>query len=274
MADLKRYVQRLHQQTVQPKAVPAIAVQPVRATAESIDFSRWGAVQRKKMTTLRRTISSKMTESWTTVPHITQFDHADVSGILDLREKYKSTYERKGAHLTLTSFVLRAVVNVLKKYPMFNASIDEAAGEVVYKDYYHIGIAVDTEQGLIVPVIRDADKKNLLELSLELKQLAERTRQRKVPLEEMQGGSFTISNQGGIGGGHFTPIVNKPEVAILGLGRGGLTPVVRKGKVEERMMLPVSLSYDHRLIDGADAARFIVDLVRALETFSETEVKI
>jgi pyruvate dehydrogenase E2 component (dihydrolipoamide acetyltransferase) len=157
---------------------------------------------------------------------------------------------------------------------VFAASIDEAASELVYKQYVHIGIAVDTEQGLIVPVIRDVDRKNLFELARELQQLAERTRQRKVAIEEMQGGSFTISNQGGIGSGHFTPIVNKPEVAILGMGRGAVKPVVRGKKVEQRTMLPLSLSYDHRVIDGADAARFMVDLVREFESFEDADVRL
>ena len=225
------------------------------------------------MTTLRRTISNKMAESWTTIPHVTQFDEADVTDLLKLRKKYSAAYEKKKAHLTLTSFALKAVVETLKKHPMFNASMDEASGEIVYKEYYHIGIAVDTEQGLIVPVIRDVDKKSMMQLSAELQQLAERTRQRKVSLEEMQGGTFTISNQGGIGSAQFTPIINKPEVAILGMGRGSEKLVIRKGKQTKRIMLPLGLSYDHRLIDGANAARFMVDLVAAFEQFSESQMR-
>src|SRR5262249_25113983 len=180
---------------------------------------------------------------------------------------------KKGKHLTLTPFVLKAVVAALKKYPIFNSSLDEATGEVVYKKYFHTGVAVDTEAGLIVPVLRDVDKKSLADLSQELNALVERTRKRKVSLDELQGGSFTISNQGGIGGGHFTPIVNKPEVAILGLGRGALKPVVRDNKIEPRLMMPIGLSYDHRVIDGGAAARFTVDLVEAFENFGEEEAK-
>ena len=161
-----------------------------------------------------------------------------------------------------------------KKHPVFNASLDEAANEIVLKDYFHIGIAVDTEHGLIVPVLRDVDKKSPLELGKELEVLASKARDRKVSGEELKGGTFTISNQGAIGGGHFTPIVNKPEVAILGLGRGALQPVVREGKVEVRMMTPLGLSYDHRVIDGGSAARFIVDLVASLQEFPEAAVKI
>jgi pyruvate dehydrogenase E2 component (dihydrolipoamide acetyltransferase) len=170
--------------------------------------------------------------------------------------------------------VLKALVAVLKKYPIFNSSLDETTQEIIFKDYYHIGIAVDTEQGLIVPVFRDVDKKNFLELAKELESLAEKTKQRKISLEELKGGTFTISNQGGIGGTHFTPIINKPEVAILGLGRGASKAVVRDGKVEVRTMLPLGLSYDHRAIDGADAVRFIVEFVKNLQEFKEEDVKV
>ncbi|HXV19309.1 MAG TPA: 2-oxo acid dehydrogenase subunit E2, partial [Candidatus Omnitrophota bacterium] len=169
--------------------------------------------------------------------------------------------EKKGAALTLTSFILKAAVEALKKYPQFNASLDESAQELVLKSYYHLGVAVDTEQGLIVPVLRDVDKKSMLELSKELAQLAEKTRQRKVSLDDLKGGTFTISNLGGIGGSHFTPIINKPEVAILGVGHG----------VDK---LPIALSYDHRVIDGADGARFIRAIAEALENFKEKAVKI
>jgi pyruvate dehydrogenase E2 component (dihydrolipoamide acetyltransferase) len=203
---------------------------------------------------------------------VTQFDEADITALLDMKKRHDSAYERKGGKLTLTTFALKAVAAVLQKHPMFNASIDTESGELIQKRYYHVGIAVDTEQGLIVPVLRDVDKKTMLQLAAELNSLADRTRQRKVALEEMQGGTFTISNQGGIGSGHFTPIVNVPEVAILGMGRGAVRPVVRSGKVTQRMMLPLSLSYDHRLLDGANAARFMVDLVAALEGFDEAQL--
>jgi pyruvate dehydrogenase E2 component (dihydrolipoamide acetyltransferase) len=169
---------------------------------------------------------------------------------------------------------MKAVVEVLKKYPTFNCSLDEAREEIVFKKYYHIGIAVDTEQGLLVPVIRDVDKKSLLQLSKELAEVAERARKRKVAADDLKGGTFTISNQGGIGGSFFTPIVNKPEVAILGVGRGVLKPVVRGAKIEKRMLLPLGLSYDHRVIDGGTAARFTVEVVQALEQFKEAGVKI
>ena len=221
---------------------------------------------------MRKTIARRMVESWTTIPRVTQFDEADVTSILELRKTYVAAYEQKGAHLTLTSFVLKAVVATLKKHPVFNASLDEATEEIVFKEYYHIGIAVDTEHGLIVPVLRDVDRKKMLDISLELSQLADKAKQRKVTADDLTGGTFTLSNQGGIGGGSFTPIINKPEVAILGLGRGTLKPVMKGTKIEPRMMLPLGLSYDHRVIDGAKAVRFIVDLVQALEEFAEKGV--
>jgi pyruvate dehydrogenase E2 component (dihydrolipoamide acetyltransferase) len=194
--------------------------------------------------------------------------------VLAFRKKYLAAYEKQGARLTLTPFVLKAVVAAFKKHPIFNSSLDEGAEEIVFKEYYHIGIAVDTEAGLMVPVIRDADKKSLLELSKELEELAKKARDRKISADELKGGTFTITNQGGIGGAHFTPIVNKPEVAILGLGKGAMKAVVRNNAIEPRMMMPIGLSYDHRVIDGGTAARFTVDLLQALEAFKEEDVKI
>src|SRR5580698_7744961 len=193
----------------------------------------------------------------------------DFTVFINLRKKFAPEYEKKGVKLTLTPFVLKAVAATLKAHPIFNSSLDEVANEIIIKEYIHLGIAVDTEQGLMVPVLRDVDKKSVLDLAKELEQLAQKTRNRTVSGEDMKGGTFTISNQGAIGGAHFTPIVNKPEVAILGLGRGAMKPVVRDGKIEARMMTPLGLSYDHRLIDGAAAARFMIDLVKSLENFDE-----
>jgi pyruvate dehydrogenase E2 component (dihydrolipoamide acetyltransferase) len=272
LTDVREYIQRLMTAARQPKAAAPGA--PAKPVAESIDFSKWGVVVKKPLTPLRKVISRRMAENWNAIPHVTQFDEADLSEVLALRKKYVAAYEKKGARLTVTSFVLKAVVAALKKHPIFNASLDEAAEEIVFKEYYHIGIAVDTEAGLIVPVIRDVDKKDALALSLELEELAKKARDRKVSADELKGGTFTISNQGGIGGAQFTPIVNRPEVAILGLGRGALKPVVVKDKIEARTMLPLGLSYDHRVIDGGTAARFIVDLVEALQNFKDEDVKI
>lgn len=277
LEDVRVHIQRLQAVAFGQQKAPSqqhAAAAPSKPAPVSIDFSKWGKVEKKKMTQLRKAISNKMVESWTTIPHITQFDNVDVTDVLALRKKYQKAYEKKKANLTLTPFIMKAVIETLKKHPIFNASMDEATEEIVYKNYYHLGIAVDTEQGLIVPVIRDVDKKSMLELSLELQDIAERTRQRKVSLEEMQGGTFTISNQGGIGGAHFTPIINKPELAILGVGRGSMQAVVQNKKIVQRMMVPLGLSYDHRLIDGANAARFITDLVQAIQSFNEKSVKI
>jgi pyruvate dehydrogenase E2 component (dihydrolipoamide acetyltransferase) len=268
--DLGAYIARLQKAT--EKGRPAAA--SAKPAAEQIDFSKWGPVTKKPLTQLRQVIARRMWESWNTIPHVTQFDDADFTRLNELRKKFAVAYEQKGAKLTLTPLVLKALVGTLKKHPIFNSSLDEVAQEVVFKEYFHIGIAVDTEQGLIVPVIRDADKKSMLELSKELEQLAQKARDRKVTVEEMKGGTFTITNQGAIGGAHFTPIINKPEVAILGLGRGAMKPVARDGKVEVRMLTPLGLSYDHRVIDGGAAARFMVDLVKAMEDFGEETVKI
>jgi|SRR6266850_1080503 len=273
MADVRAYIQRLQKLGSQPKAAGAAAPRP-SAPAQVFDFSKWGKISKQPLTSLRKTISQRMTESWTTIPHITQFDDADVTALMELRKKYAPVYEKKGARLTLTSFALKAVVAALKKHPIFNSSLDEAAGEIVQKEYFHIGLAVDTDHGLMVPVLRDVDKKSIFDLSKEVTDLAEKARQRKVSLDELKGSTFTISNQGGIGGAHFTPIINKPDVAILGLGRGVLKPVLKDNKVEPRTMLPIAVSYDHRLIDGGTAARFTVDLVQAFENFDESLLKI
>ncbi|MEI6786050.1 MAG: 2-oxo acid dehydrogenase subunit E2 [Verrucomicrobiota bacterium] len=274
LEDVRAYIQKLQRLATAPRAAAAAGAPAPRPAPEQIDFSQWGAVSKKPLSPLREVIARRMAESWTTVPRVTQFDEADVTALMELRKKYAAAYEQKGVRLTLTSFALKVVAETLKKHPIFNASLDEVAQEIVFKEYYHIGIAVDTDAGLIVPVIRDADKQSLVELSRELEDLAGKARERKVSAEQLKGGTFTISNQGGIGGAHFTPIVNKPQVAILGLGRGALKAVVRDQQIEPRLMLPIGLSYDHRVIDGAAAARFTVDLVKAFETFSEADVKI
>jgi pyruvate dehydrogenase E2 component (dihydrolipoamide acetyltransferase) len=274
LEDLRAYIQQLQQLALQPKAASAPTASTAKPAAEKIDFAKWGLVDRQPLTSLRKIIAQRMHESWASVPRVTQFDEADITSIVALRKKYMAKYEKKGGHLTLTPFLMKAVVEVLKKFPTFNCSLDEASEEIVFKKYYHIGIAVDTEQGLLVPVIRDVDKKSLLQLSKELAEVAEKARKRKVAADDLKGGTFTITNQGGIGGSFFTPIVNKPEVAILGVGRGVLKPVVRGAKIEKRMLLPLGLSYDHRVIDGGTAARFTVEVVQALEQFKEAGVKI
>ena len=271
MSDVRAYIAQLQHLAAAPKAAPAAAVAE-KPAVESVDFSKWGEISKKPRSMLRKVIARRMTENWNAIPHVTQFDEADITALLELRKKFAPAYEAKGTRLTLTSFALKAVAATLKKHPIFNSSLDEVANEIVLKEYVHLGLAVDTDAGLIVPVLRDADKKSLLELSKDIEEMAKKARDRKVSADELKGGTFTISNQGGIGGAHFTPIVNKPEVAILGLGKGALKAVVREKQIVQRMMLPLAISYDHRVIDGGAAARFTVDLLAAFESFKEADV--
>lgn len=273
VADVRGYIQRLILAANRP-AAPIEETASARPEPAPIDFSQWGPILKKPVSQLRKVIARRMSESWSAVARVTQFDDIDFTRVGELRKQYAAAYEAKGVKLTLTPFVLKAVAATLKRHAIFNSSLDEAAGEIIIKEYVHLGIAVDTDQGLMVPVIRDVDKKSMLGLAKELEQLAARARDRKISADEMKGGTFTVSNQGAIGGAHFTPIINLPEVAILGLGRGAMKPVVRDGKIEARLLTPVALSYDHRVIDGGSAARFTVDLLRAFENFDEAAVKI
>ena len=270
--DVRNYLAKLAKAAAKPAPAPAGA--PAKPAAVQIDFSQWGPILKKPVTPLRKVIARRMSESWNQVARVTQFDDIDFTKLGELRKKHAPAYEAKGVKLTLTPFVLKAVATTLKAHPIFNSSLDEVANEIILKEYIHLGIAVDTDQGLMVPIIRDVDKKSLLDLAKELEQLAAKARDRKITADEMKGGTFTISNQGAIGGAHFTPIINLPEVAILGLGRGVLKPVVRDGQIVARLMTPVALSYDHRVIDGGSAARFTVDLVKAFENFDEALAKI
>jgi pyruvate dehydrogenase E2 component (dihydrolipoamide acetyltransferase) len=272
-SDVRAYLAKLAKAAAKP-APAAAGAAPAKPAAVQIDFSQWGPILKKPVTQLRKVIARRMAESWNTVARVTQFDDIDFTRVGELRKKFAADYEKKGVKLTLTPFVLKAVADTLKKHPIFNSSLDEVANEIILKEYIHLGIAVDTDQGLMVPVLRDVDKKSLLDLAKEVEQLAAKARDRKITADEMKGGTFTISNQGAIGGAHFTPIINLPEVAILGLGRGALKPVVRDGKIEVRLMTPIALSYDHRVADGGSAARFAVDLVKAFENFGEDSVKI
>ena len=274
--DIRAYIAKLQKAAAKPAPVPAAVAgaPPTKPVPQSIDFSQWGPILKKPVTPLRQVIARRMSESWNAVVRVTQFDDLDFTRVGELRKKFAPDYEKRGVKLTFTPFVLKAVAATLKQHPIFNASLDEAANEIILKEYIHLGIAVDTDQGLLVPVLRDVDKKTMLDLAKELETLALKARDRKVTIEEMKGGTFTISNQGAIGGAHFTPVINLPEVAILGLGRGALKPVVRDGKIEARLLTPMALSYDHRVIDGGNAARFAVDLVKAFENFDEATVKV
>jgi pyruvate dehydrogenase E2 component (dihydrolipoamide acetyltransferase) len=274
--DVRNYLAKLVKAASKPATAPAPAAAgaPAKPAAPQVDFSQWGPILKKPVSQLRKVIARRMSESWQAVPRVTQFDDIDFTKLGELRKKYAAAYEAKGVKLTLTPFVLKAVAATLKAHPIFNSSLDEVASEIILKEYIHLGIAVDTEQGLMVPVLRDVDKKSMIELAKELEALAAKARDRKITADEMKGGTFTISNQGAIGGAHFTPIINLPEVAILGLGRGAMKPVVREGQIVARLMTPIALSYDHRVIDGGSAARFTVDLVKAFENFDEAVVKI
>jgi pyruvate dehydrogenase E2 component (dihydrolipoamide acetyltransferase) len=275
LADVRGYIQRL-QDLANHAPAPATGQSAVSTASspEVIDFGKWGPIHREKMSPLRRTVSRRMVESWTTIPKINQFADADVTNLLALRKKHAAAFEKKAARLTLTAFLLLVLARVLKKHPRANSSMDETSMEIIYKDYCHIGVAVDTEGGLIVPVLRNVDQKNLLQVSEELHALTEKTRQRKISIEELQGGTFTISNQGSIGGSHFTPIIYAPQVAILGVGQGQAKPVAIDGKIAIRTILPLCLAYDHRVLDGADAVRFLKDVIAGLESFDEADVKL
>jgi pyruvate dehydrogenase E2 component (dihydrolipoamide acetyltransferase) len=229
------------------------------------DFTKWGKVERVSMRGVRRKTAEHLREAWITIPHVTQHDRADITELEHLRAKFAPRAEEAGGKMTVTAIALKVCASALKVFPQFNASIDMATEEIVYKQYINIGVAADTDRGLLVPVIRDVDKKNIVELAAELSQLSRKARDKKLAPDQMEGGTFTITNLGGIGGTAFTPIVNHPEVAILGLSRGRMEPEWISGKFEPRLILPLSLSYDHRLIDGADAARFLRWIAEAFE---------
>jgi pyruvate dehydrogenase E2 component (dihydrolipoamide acetyltransferase) len=229
------------------------------------DFSKWGPIERQPLRAIRRKAAEQLSTAWRLVPHVTQGEKADITDLDAMRGRFSKLAESAGGKLTVTAVTLKIVAAALKKFPQFNASLDLATETVVYKQYVHVGVAVDTDRGLLVPVVRDVDTKGILQLAAELQQLAEKARSGKLSLDEMQGGCFTISNLGGIGGTHFSPIVNYPEVSILGMSRARMEPVWKDGQFVPRLLIPLSLSYDHRLIDGADGIRFLRFIVDALE---------
>ena len=229
------------------------------------DFAKWGKIERVSMRGVRRKTAEHLAESWNIIPHVTQHDRADITELEHLRARFAPKAEQAGGKMTVTAIALKVCAAALKVFPQFNATIDMEKEEIIYKQYISIGVAADTDRGLLVPVIRDVDKKNIVELAVELSQLSQKARDKKITLADMEGGTFTITNLGGIGGTAFTPIVNHPEVAILGLSRSRMEPEWIGGKFEPRLILPLSLSYDHRLIDGADAARFLRWVAEAFE---------
>ena len=261
--DVKVYAKSLLQ------AASAAAQAPARAghfaAPQLPDFTRWGKIERVSMRGVRRKTAEHLAESWITIPHVTQHDRADITELEQLRARFAPKAEEAGGKMTVTAIALKVCSAALKVFPQFNASVDIEKEEIIYKQYIHIGVAADTDRGLLVPVIRDVDKKNIVELAVELSQLSKKAREKRLTPAEMEGGTFTITNLGGIGGVGFTPIVNHPEVAILGLSRSRMEPEWINGKFEPRLILPLSLSYDHRLIDGADAARFLRWVAEAFE---------
>jgi pyruvate dehydrogenase E2 component (dihydrolipoamide acetyltransferase) len=241
---------------------PAVSSEP--AAPPLPDFSRFGSIKRQPLNKIARTSAQRLSLAWRTIPHVTQHDLADVTELEAARRRFNESRGKAGPKITMTALAIQAAVVALKTYPQFNSSFDSASGELILKAYYHLGLAVDTEQGLLVPVVRDADRKTLVQIAEELTSLAEKARDRALSLKEMEGGTFTISNLGGIGGSFFTPIINYPEVAILGIGRTE-SRVQPERSPANRLLLPLSLSYDHRVINGADGARFIRKLVDLFE---------
>src|ERR1035437_1063244 len=260
MDDVKAYVKKLNEnRDTLPSGGLGIKQEPLP------DFTRFGSVERKPMSKIRTITAEHLSYAWNTVPHVSQFEKADITEFEKFRKSYGSKVEKAGSKLTVTSILLKVIALGLKKFPQFNSSIDMEKKEIIYKNYFNIGVAVDTDHGLIVPVIKEVDRKNLTEISAELNSLAEKARNKKIELDDLAGGCFTITNLGGIGGTFFTPIVNTPEVAILGVSRGAYEQVYNEGAFIPRNTLPLSLSYDHRIIDGADAARFLRWICEALQ---------
>jgi len=260
------------------EAEPAVAAeekaQERRAIAPSApklpDFSKWGPIERVPLRSIRKATAKQMALAWSQIPHVNNQDVVDMTKLEEFRRRHKAEIDAKGGRLTPTVFALKAVATALKAFPNFNASLDTEAGEIVVKRYYHIGVAVNTPDGLIVPVVRDVDRKSIVELSIELKQLIEKTRARKTTLEELQGGTFSITNVGNMGGGHFVPIINYPQVAILGMGAATMQPAVTGNEkdgyqVVPRLLMPLVLCIDHRVLDGADAIPFVRKIVELLE---------
>jgi pyruvate dehydrogenase E2 component (dihydrolipoamide acetyltransferase) len=256
------------------EADSADAAAPSQAVDISVpplpDFSKWGEVERVPFRSIRRATARQMSLAWSQIPHVNSQDVVDITRLEAFRQKHKADIEAAGGKLTISVFALKAVATALKTYPSFNATLDTKNNEIIIKHYYNVGVAVNTDKGLIVPVVKDVDRKSIRELALELTDLVQRTRDRKATLEEMQGGTFTITNAGAMGGGFFAPIINHPEVSILGMGQARMQPVVREQEkgdyiIVPRLMMPIVLCIDHRVLDGADSIKFLKILVQTLE---------
>jgi len=260
-----------------PEELPAVEHSPTTPTpagtpsaASLPDFSQWGPIIREPFRSIRRATAAQMTSSWSQIPHVNCQDSVDITRLEAFRQRHKAEIEAAGGRLTMTIFAMKAVATALKNYPHFNASLDLASQEIIVKQYFHIGIATDTEHGLMVPVIRDVDRKSIKELAIELHGAIKRARLRKNSREEMLGGTFTITNVGGLGGSYFSAIINHPEVAILGLGQGRMQPAVvtnsgGEPEIVPRLLMPIVLCFDHRVVDGADAIRFLRQVIGVLE---------
>ncbi|MFC2139478.1 dihydrolipoyllysine-residue acetyltransferase [Bacteroidota bacterium] len=257
--DVKAFAKSLNEGRSQTVLSGGVVYQPLP------DFSKWGEVEHQVMTNIRKKTAQHLSNAWSTVPHVTQFDKADITELEKLRKDFGKKTESMGGKLTVTAILIKIVASALKVFPQFNSSLDIEKNEVIFKKFYNIGVAVDTEWGLLVPVIKNVDEKNITQLAVELNEMSVKAKTKKLTIDEMQGGTFTISNLGGIGGTYFTPIVNSPEVAILGVSRASFEPVYQGAHFEPGLMMPLSLSYDHRIIDGADAIRFLRWIVNALE---------
>jgi len=253
-----------------PSPPPAEAPAPVSERAPELpDFSKWGAVERVPFRSIRRATARQMSLAWSQIPHVNSEDYVDVTRLEAFRRKHKKEVEALGGRLTLTVFALKAAATTLRAHPRINSSLDLAAGEIVLKKHYHIGVAVNTEEGLVVPVVRDVDNKSIKDLAVELDDLVQRAHSRKIQLEEFQGGTFTLTNAGALGGWTFAPIINFPQVAILGLGQGRPQPAVVRGEkglaIAPRLIMPAVLCIDHRVLDGADAVTFLRGFKRIME---------
>jgi pyruvate dehydrogenase E2 component (dihydrolipoamide acetyltransferase) len=270
--DVKKFAE---QQKAEPEKKPdkpeIFPDQPIQSPVPQLpDFSKWGPVEIIPVRSLRRATARQMALSWSQIPHVSNQDMADITKLEAFRQKQKIKIAEKGGNLTLTIFAIKAAVTALKAYPYFNSSLNTNSGEIILKNYYHLGVAVNSDEGLMVPVIRNVDRKSISELAIELFEMAARARERKIGIEELQGGTFTITNAGPMGGGYFTPIINYPEAAILGLGQARMQPMVRQTQdkhqeIVPRLMMPVVLCFDHRVADGVDAIRFTRMIIKALE---------
>lgn len=259
--DVKRYAKELNTSRASASAIGAAAT----ALPPLPDFSQWGAVESKKMSVIRYKTAEHMALSWSQVPHVTIHDKVDITELEVLRKQYADLASKQGGKLTMAVMVCKVVAHALAKFPAFNASVDMSAKQIIYKSYVNLGVAVGTPRGLMVPVIQDADRKNMVEMAVEIQELAAKCRDGKIQLSDLEGGTFTVTNLGRICGTHFTPIVNYPEVAILGMGRGYEEPLVVDGTIAKRTVLPLSLSFDHRVIDGSDGAAFMGWIKEAIQ---------